>query len=163
MLAPVKREVSENTEVFVQMKRVLTIAAAAAALALPALAVAQAARTTHVGHLVGAPEATVKFKEKAGDDGASRLTSFAVSNFTVACKGDVVGTLDASVKGSLTISDSGAFRAVDDNGKTLFKADGQINRNKSLGSFRYSGRVEADDGQILRGCDTGKTTWVTRP
>ena len=44
----------------------------------------------------------------------------------------------------------------------MFKVTGQINRNKSFGSFRYFGEIKGADG-VARHCDSGKLAWVTRP
>ena len=44
----------------------------------------------------------------------------------------------------------------------MFKAFGAINRNKSIGRFRYSGRIEGEDG-VTRRCDSGRLSWITRP
>ena len=73
-----------------------------------------------------------------------------------------VSSLVEPATGSISVSPGGSFRARDDNGRTVFNVKGQINRNKSFGTFRYSGRVETTTGST-RSCDTGKITWVTRP
>jgi hypothetical protein len=144
------------------MKRILTMATCAAALALPALAGAEAARTTHFGHLTGAKDSQVKFKESLTSDGRA-VTAFAVRDFTVACKGGNAGLLKvAKLAGSIKVSAGGGFKAKDDNGETVFRVKGNINRNKSVGSFRYSGQIESEDGTV-RACDSGKLGWITRP
>ena len=72
------------------------------------------------------------------------MTSFAVKNFEVACSDGVAGTLKiAKLSGKIKVSSSGAFKARDDNGVTVFKVKGQINRNKSTGTFRYYGAIDA--------------------
>ena len=68
----------------------------------------------------------------------------------------------AKLSGKIKVSSSGAFKARDDNGVTVFKVKGQINRNKSTGTFRYYGAIEADDG-ATHNCNSGRLSWVTRP
>src|SRR5688572_18230285 len=105
------------------MKRTLMIGVAVAALALPALA--HAVRTTHVGHLSGVPGSTVKFKVSTKGD-ASSVTSFVVRDFDLSCDGGEAGTISvAKLSGTIPVSASGAFKAKDDNGSTLFKVKGQ--------------------------------------
>jgi hypothetical protein len=144
------------------MKRILIMAMTTAALGIPALAVGQTARDTHFGHLAGAKSSPVKFKEGLAG-GTRSVTSFAVRNFEVGCEGGFVGLLKVTkLQGSVNVSDAGKFKVTDDNGKTVFKVKGQINRNKSFGTFRYFGRIPAEDG-VTRDCDTGKLGWITRP
>jgi hypothetical protein len=144
------------------MKRILTIAASTAALAIPALAVGQTARDNHFGHLVGAKSSAVKFKEALAG-GTRAVTSFAVRDFEVGCDGGFVGLLKvAKLQGTVDVSAGGSFKVADDNGKTVFKVNGQINRNKSFGTFRYFGQIPAEDG-VTRDCDSGKLGWITRP
>src|SRR5688500_14116855 len=108
------------------MKGIGITIAAVAALALPATAIA--ANADHAGHLLGAPGSAVKFKEHLDADG-STVTSFAVRTFEVACDDGTVGALKvAKLKGNVDVSDSGAFKVRDDNGDTVFKVKGQINR-----------------------------------
>ena len=142
------------------MKRILIVGAALTALALPAAA--QAARTNQFGKLIGEPGATMKFKESNSADGHT-VTAFTVRDFELGCSGGSLGLIKvAKLTGSISVSPGGSFRARDDNGRTVFNVKGQINRNKSFGTFRYSGRVETTTGST-RSCDTGKITWVTRP
>jgi hypothetical protein len=148
--------------VFKEMKRILIVAGCAAALAIPALALGQTARSNHFGHLVGAEDSPVKFKE-ALSSGSRSVTSFAVRNFEVGCEGGFIGLLKVTkLRGSVDVSDGGSFKVKDDNGKTTFKVQGQINRNKSFGTFRYFGRIPAEDG-ATRDCDSGRLGWITRP
>lgn len=143
------------------MKRTMVIGAALAAIAIPAAAFGQA-RVNHIGHLVGSGSSSVKFKESVSDSG-STVSKFTVRNFDVACDDGVSGSLKvAKLAGSIDVSRSGAFKARNDNGVTLFKVKGQIGRNKSTGTFRFSGQIEAEDG-ATHSCDTGKLSWVTRP
>ena len=44
----------------------------------------------------------------------------------------------------------------------MFKVRGHIGRNKAIGTFRYSGKVRADNGETLD-CDSGKLDWRARP
>lgn len=144
------------------MKRILIMGGLTTALAIAAIAPAQAARTTHVGKLVGVPGSQVKFKEAVADDG-STVTSFAVRNFTVACDDGTEGILKvAKLTGSVEVSAAGAFKVSDDNGETVFKVSGAINRNKSFGRFRYFGEIAGSDGST-HSCDSGRLAWVTRP
>ena len=144
------------------MKRMMFAAAAVAVLALAATALAQTVRITHFGHLVGAPGSGVKFKE-SGDGDSRNVTSFAVHDFELACDDGTLGTINRTkLSGVIEVSASGAFKARDDNGTTVFKVKGQINRNKSSGTFRYSGQIEGTDG-IPRACDSGRFGWITRP
>ena len=143
------------------MKRNLTIVASMLALAVPAIALAQTTRVTHVGKLDGVAGSQVKFKE-ATRDGSRELTSFAVRDFELDCKGGTVGLIEmAKLTGRIAVDDDGTFKINDDDGKTVFKAFGAINRNKAIGRFRYSGRIE-DDG-VTRLCDSGRLSWITRP
>lgn len=145
------------------MKRMMAVGAALAVIAIPAAAFGQKARTTHLGHLVGSGGSSVKFKDSTNGSGARTVTSFAVKNFEVACSDGVAGTLKiAKLSGKIKVSSSGAFKARDDNGITVFKVRGQINRNKSTGTFRYYGAIEANDG-ATHNCNSGKLSWVTRP
>ena len=145
------------------MKRMMAVGAALAVIAIPAAAFGQKARTTHFGHLVGSGGSSVKFKDSTNGSGARTVTSFAVKNFEVACSDGVAGTLKiAKLSGEIKVSSSGAFKARDDNGITVFKVRGQINRNKSTGTFRYYGAIEADDG-ATHNCNSGRLSWVTRP
>jgi hypothetical protein len=138
----------------------MMIGVAVAALALPALA--HAVRTTHVGQLSGVPGSTVKFKVSTKGD-ASSVTKFVVRDFELRCSGGEAGTINvAKLSGTIPVSASGAFKAKDDNGSTVFKVKGQIDRNKSFGTFRFSGEVETDGGSTAS-CDSGKLSWKTRP
>ena len=142
------------------MKRILIVGAALTALALPAAA--QAARTNHFGKLIGEPGATMKFKESNSADGHT-VTAFTVRDFELGCSGGSLGLIKvAKLTGSISVSPGGSFRARDDNGVTVFKVKGQINRNKSTGTFRYYGAIEADDG-ATHNCNSGRLSWVTRP
>jgi hypothetical protein len=143
------------------MKRTMAIVATLAAIAIPAAAFGKA-NVNHTGHLAGVGGSVVKFKESVKSSG-STVTSFAVRNFDVSCSGGVGGSLKvAKLKGKIEVSSSGAFKARDDNGVTVFKVKGQINRNKSIGTFRFKGGIEADDGAV-HNCNSGKLSWVTRP
>lgn len=145
------------------MKRILISTIAAVALAVPAIAAGQPqlGQTTHVGHLLGASSSQVKFKQRITHPGS--VTSFVVRDFEVECDNGVAGSLKvAKLLGSIEVSDSGAFKARNDNGETVFKVKGQIKRNKSTGTFRYFGQVSADDG-VTRACNSGRLGWVTRP
>lgn len=143
------------------MKRTMAIVAALVAIAIPAAALGKA-NVNHTGHLVGVGGSAVKFKESVKSSG-SVVSSFAVRNFELSCSDGVAGTIKvAKLKGKIEVSPSGAFKARDDNGVTLFKVKGQINRNKSTGTFRYAGDIEADDGAV-HNCNSGKLSWVTRP
>jgi len=143
------------------MKRNLAIGAALVAIAIPAAAFGQA-RVNHAGHLVGSGSSAVKFKESVGASG-STVTKFVVRDFELSCSDGVAGTIKvAKLLGKIKVSDSGAFKARDDNGVTVFKVRGQINRNKSTGTFRYYGDIEADDG-ATHSCNSGKLGWITRP
>ena len=143
------------------MKRRMVIGVALAAIAIPAAAFGQA-RVNHVGHLVGVGGSSVKFKESVGESG-STVTKFTVRNFDVSCSDDVAGSLKvAKLAGEVQVSKSGSFKAKDDNGKTVFKVKGQIGRNKSTGTFRFSGEIQGEDG-VTHSCDSGKLGWVTRP
>ena len=145
------------------MRRMMAVGTALAVIAIPAAAFGQSARTNHFGHLVGSGSSSVKFKDLTTGSGARTVTSFAVKNFELACSDGVAGTIKiAKLSGKIEVSSSGAFKARDDNGVTLFKIRGQINRNKSTGTFRYAGAIEADDG-ATHNCNTGKVNWVTRP
>jgi hypothetical protein len=143
------------------MKRTLIISAVAL-FALPAFAHAQVARSTHFGHLVGAPDSAVKFKQALGGS-SSVVTSFAVRNFTVSCDGGATGLLKvAKLKGAVTVGNRGNFHVANDNGRTVFRVRGHIGRNKATGTFRYSGLIEGTDG-VTHNCDSGPLGWVTRP
>lgn len=145
------------------MRRMMAVGAALAVIAVPAAAFGQKARTTHFGHLVGSGGSVVKFKDSTNGNGARSVTSFAVKNFDVACSDGIAGSLKiAKLSGKIKVSSSGAFKARDNNGVTVFKVKGQINRNKSTGTFRYSGAIQANDG-ATHNCDSGKLSWVTRP
>ena len=91
------------------------------------------------------------------------MTSFSVRNFTVDCDDGTEGILKvAKLTGSVEVSDAGAFKVADDNGETVFKVSGAINRNKAFGRFRYFGEIAGDDG-LTHSCDSGRLAWVTRP
>lgn len=143
------------------MKRTMAIGVALAAIAIPAAAFGQA-RVNHFGHLVGSGDSLVKFKESVGSSGTN-VTKFTVRDFEVACSDGVFGSIKvAKLSGSIKVSAGGGFKARDNDGTTIFKVKGHIGRNKSTGTFRYSGDIKADDG-ATHSCDTGKLTWVTRP
>lgn len=142
------------------MKRILTGAAVSAALLAPAIA--DAARTNHTGKLIGVPGSSVKFKESLNASG-HRVTSFAVRDFEMDCEGDIVGFIDRTrLAGDIDVSPRGGFKVADDNGETVFKVKGQINRNKSFGTFRYFGEIPVSGGGTAE-CDSGRLDWVTRP
>jgi hypothetical protein len=142
------------------MKRMLTGAAVSAALLAPAIA--DAARSTHTGKLIGVPGSSVKFKESTGASG-HRVTSFAVRDFEMDCEGDIVGIINRTkLAGDIDVSATGGFKATDDDGETTFKVKGQIRRNKSFGTFRYFGEIPVEGGGTAD-CDSGRLTWVTRP
>ena len=143
------------------MRRSIGVAVAVAAIAIPAAALASTVRVTHFGHVVGASGSSVKLKESESGDSRS-VKSFAVRNFPLACDGSPASLGVAKLKGKLDVSKSGAFKARNDNGQTVFKVRGQINRNKAYGTFRYSGSVTRTDGTTVS-CDSGKLSWVTRP
>ena len=144
------------------MKRILIVAMTAAALAVPAIALGAVAGVAHFGHLAGDPGSPVKFKEVIADD-QRQLTTFNVRNFEVACDDGILGSLKVvKLAGKVEVSPDGVFKVANDNGKTVFKVKGQIRRNKATGTFRYFGKIPADDG-VTRDCDTGKLGWVTRP
>ena len=88
----------------------------------------------------------MKFKESNSADGHT-VTAFTVRDFELGCSGGSLGLIKvAKLTGSISVSPGGSFRARDDNGRTVFNVKGQINRNKSFGTFRYSGRVETTTG-----------------
>jgi hypothetical protein len=143
------------------MKPKLTVALTLFALAIP-VAIAQGApRSTYIGHLAGSPDSTVKLKEAFGDlERAVKV--FSVREVPIECRGDVTAVVGRTkLKGSIPVDKDGDFGARDDNGKTLFKVRGHIGRNKATGSFRYSGKISDQNGDVLT-CDSGKQTWVAR-
>lgn len=143
------------------MKSKLTIAMLAIALAIPALALAQVARAIYRGHIVGAPESSVKLKEVFGDL-EQAVKVFSVRQVGVDCEGDVTAVVGRTkLVGSITVDKDGDFNARNDNGKTVFKVRGHIGRNKATGTFRYSGKIKDQNGSRLD-CDSGKLDWVAR-
>jgi hypothetical protein len=143
------------------MKRILTGAAVSAALLAPAIA--DAARTNYTGKLIGISGSSVKLKESR-TAAEHNVTSFAVRDFEAECKGDLFAIVRRTrLAGEIEISERGRFKVADDNGKTLFKVNGEIRRNKAFGTFRYSGKIPVSDGTGNAECDSGRIEWVARP
>jgi hypothetical protein len=149
------------------MKRTFALAAAACTLAVPAVAFGQTFVGLYEGHILSAPDTsvTVQFSgaHNPGGDTEIRLQKFVTHDLVVNCDDGVVATLDhAKLKGKIVVGSRGNFRVKDDNGKTLFKVNGHIGKNKAIGQFRLTGKITGTDN-VVRECDSGRLAWVARP
>ena len=135
----------------------LYVAAALAVLAIPAAVFAAEPQHIFTGGLADFDDATVRMK--TGGSGAShRITVFAAKDFPVDCEGEKGAIQRASIRGGIPIGSRGRFHGRNDNGKTVLNVRGEIDGRNASGVFRFSGKIEDEDGDT-QDCDSGRLDW----
>jgi hypothetical protein len=129
-----------------------------AAVALVAAAAVYAAtpQQLFLGEIQGQTDSSVRLK--TGATNGYRVKVFGAHDFSVDCGGSDGLIKRATIKGSIPIGDRGRFHGRDDNGETVFNVRGEIKGRNASGIFRFSGKIEDQDGNS-QDCDSGKLEW----
>ena len=137
------------------MRRVLAIAAAAAALIAPALA---HAAKSYTGKVKGDPKTSVELKVSgSGDNRAVR--SFVVKRLFIKCEGGQEARLkSASITGNAPVSDEGRFAIKGSSDGQEVALKGKLRgKRRSSGTFRYTGPTTVDKQTL--DCRSGRVAW----
>jgi hypothetical protein len=137
--------------------KALYVAAALAALAIPAAVFAATPQQLFLGGLADYDDSTVRMKTGGSGDN-HRVKVFAAKDFPIDCEGEEGTIRRASIRGGVPIGTRGRFHGRDDNGETELNVRGEVDGRNAEGVFRFSGEIEDEDGDTQE-CDTGRLDW----
>lgn len=126
------------------MKKLAIVGVVAMCLALPALAVAKSIKVS--GGVVGDDTAKISAKTIVKDGKVQKVKAFKANGIDIRCDGETVDGFGFTITGSLSVNDSGTFKAR------------LPNREDPSEKLRVSGKVKKKGKRISGNIKTNKLT-----